>query len=717
LPPHHLLACIAALALASLAACSEERDARKSGPVPLAAETVPVRWLEAAGEHRERLPAPEGWVRLRFPIAPEDWKPWDWPGVWSTHLELPSAGAPARRRSVHELRIGEREFTERDPSLVLTPEGVRQVDFADGDYMVFGDLLLLVDRSEQLVGQTLEYVAWIEQERDAGGRVHIPGVSGDGFVLLSGDTVEIELGGLERSDKMALQFTTFAYGSPGEGATTTLAVTRNGEPLWEQPQANQLFPRGQVRRIPLGPIGGGTLAFSAWGESGVGVFLAPILVPAEPGSGAPEVRHPDIVVVVVDTLRADSLAPWGGARELAPHLNDFANESLVFLEAHAPTPWTLPSHASLLTGLYPLQHQVVSRSVALHEDVPTLAGALTEAGYRTAAVTDGVLVTAHHGLDHGFGVFLDENQHKEFARSTRERVQAVLDADDGRPLFLLVQTYRGHAPYVDSPATLSAHPELFGADPDPAAWNYAELLVDKDREGAGALPAGGGLAAAEKLRRAYFGGVADFDNDFHDLRGMLGRAGLGDAVLLVTSDHGESLGEHGNWDHANGVFEEETWIPMLLHVPGRAGARFTEPVSLVDVAPTLGALAGLPRQPAWTGRSLLEPAAHEACVFSFECSPRDGEPNEFALYTSSRKVVGAMQGERPIPRTVQAFDLRADRAEAKDLASAAESWPAESIQRWADRLAEVSRPRFSAKPITLTEGDLTTLRALGYTDD
>jgi arylsulfatase A-like enzyme len=703
------------LLLAPLAACGDRTPAPGPAFVRLAHEGAPAAERSRDAVRVATREAPEGWVRALQVVPPEAWTAGRWPGVYSTLLTLPGSGTVPGRDAPHELRSGGDELTQLPVSNALLDPAT----LADGSFFVMGDELLLLDRERRYVERDVEYYAWIEHGFREDGRVHLPGVTGEGFLLLPGERVDVELPAVGDAGAV-MQFTAMAYGSARNGAATTVEVLVDGEVVRTLALENQLLPAGRFERIPLPAFRGGRLTLSASEGDGLALLLAPLLASEDFVAHRNE-RRPDLVLFLADTFRADNLEPWGGDPGLAPVMNAFARESQVFLGAHSPAPWTLPSQASMLTGVYPLQLGLTGEARALGEEVPALAATLADAGYRTVAVTDGLLVSERYGIDRGFEAFFEEHLDRGFDESTLARTRRVLDADDGRPLFLFVQTYRVHTPYRASLETLRGHPELFGADPDPAEWDYYALkpqLAQAQRDFV-AGDESGYAAAMDRMRRLYLGGVADLDRGFARFLDMLGGAGLGDAFVLLTSDHGEAFGEHDAWTHGSSVFEEQIRVPFVLRGPGLGTGVHEHPVSLVDVPPTLTALVGIGRDPLWVGRELFAEHDGELCVFSFECqrTKQPGDPDDYSLFTGRRKVIGHVEDGRTVSGVVHAFDLHDDPDEALDLSATQETWPADLMRRWTQRIDEVTSPDLPSKPLVLSETEREALRAMGYLGD
>ena len=317
---------------------------------------------------------------------------------------------------------------------------------------------------------------------------------------------------------------------------------------------------------------------------------------------APETQSPpDIVLVIVDTLRADRLGAYGSERGLTPRIDELAVESIVFERSLSSSTWTLPSTATLLTGLLPEQHGLRSIRDRLPEGVVTVAERLQAAGYRTAAFTDGGFV----GSEWGFGQGFDEYSATPGPAWGPKDVKIVVDGALGwlervgeEPFFLMVHTYETHQPYLDAEGFAAdlLTPECWERFPDGARMKPQEPWPVEDRDCVAALYDGG-------VRRAdhYLGGLFD---------ALRARPRWERTAVVLTSDHGEELAEHGDWEHGLGkVFDENVAVPLLLKLPGAARTgRSAAPVTGIDVAPTLLDLAGVTPASDLTGTSLVHRA-------------------------------------------------------------------------------------------------------------
>ncbi len=383
-----------------------------------------------------------------------------------------------------------------------------------------------------------------------------------------------------------------------------------------------------------------------------------------PAAAAP--RPPDVLLITIDTLRADSLGFAGNTRVQTPVLDRLAAKGRVFTNAHAHNVVTLPSHANILTGLYPFQHGVRENSgFQLSADVPTLATVLRGAGYATAAFVGAYPLDSEFGLDHGFQVYDDRttrgSNEQEFELAERRGDEVVgpalkwWEANQSKPRFLWVHLYDPHAPY---------------APPEPFASRYA--------------------------KEPYLGEIAATDSFLAPLLAQ-------NALVVVTSDHGESLGEHGELTHGLFAYEATLKVPLVIAGPGVQPGKDGRPARHVDIFPTVLQAAGVqPPQGSRPGRSLLAP-------------PKSGETSYFeALSTNLNRgwapLRGVLrQGQKlialPLP---ELYDLPKDPGEKQNRIDQ---------DRPTARALIAELPEESVwppRPGTLPAGDEQRLRSLGY---
>jgi len=326
--------------------------------------------------------------------------------------------------------------------------------------------------------------------------------------------------------------------------------------------------------------------------------------------GAPEIlgelpqsRRPNLVLVTLDTTRADALG--AGDPAFAPFLARLGEEALVFTDAWAACNATSPSHASLLTGLSVEEHGVTSNRHLLAPELLTLPEALRAAGYHTAAAVSVPHIQAGTGFGQGFDEFAQAPPGAEvdgaIAIDAVERMLAEWKTLPDRPFFLWVHLFDPHTPYMPPKEFVDDFLARTGMTPPPRKADPPTMPVYvDDPRSLDEIPYlarwGAGVSSLESVRFSYKLGVAYADHLCERLYNALdGAASFDDTAFLLTADHGESLGEHDVWfDHA-GLFRETLAVPLVMRLPGgRDGGRKVRTRSTgLDVVPTLRALAGL----------------------------------------------------------------------------------------------------------------------------
>jgi arylsulfatase A-like enzyme len=337
----------------------------------------------------------------------------------------------------------------------------------------------------------------------------------------------------------------------------------------------------------------------------------------------PAVRpgSPNVLVVLIDTLRADHLPAYGYGRATAPHISRLAAEGVLFENAVAPSSWTLPAHASILTGWYPGRHHVDQLDSYFGFDYPVVGEAFKARGYRTAAFSANELFfTRQRGFGRGFLHFEDSFQTVGMAfsqtfygqrlanllyplrlksnRLGRVRAAVVnrnalrwIDRDP-RPFFVFLNYFDVHNPYIP---------------PEPYLHRYTAMRRPGGRVSAAWEFAHPAAAVVQGYRDAYDGAINYVDDRLADLLGELQKRGrLSNTIVVVTSDHGEAFEEHGFLSHGNTLYREAIQIPLIFWAPGRipSAARVRQPVSLTSLPSTLLQAAGAGSDPDFPQPSL-----------------------------------------------------------------------------------------------------------------
>jgi len=618
---------------------------------------------------------------------------------------MPPPGERARRALFHADRRPVTQFPVKKLKRVL--EGILVGEFEEnlwvltqGERPRFGLLdgriyLLLAETSAPPAAGELQHELVLGERSEGTWRVLFENRAADGIPLLPDSPVRIVT---DLPEGSALRFGSAAVRGVGaEEEEVTLSVRLDGELIHETTQLAALEPAVEYHEVVLPPGGerDAELLFELQGELAFGAVLHPVLGPAQRGSygerpWTPD--RPDVVLVVGDTYRADNLAAWGGDPAIAPNLNRFAHGARRFLGARAPATSTLPSHAALFTGLYPPQCGVLTGRQLLEEERTTLAEHFQAAGYRTVAITDAGFVSWQYGLSQGFESF-EQSWTTAFCETLAATEEHLL-ADDGRPLFLFLHSYRAHNPYEASDEArerLRSRVRLAGVDWDTLSDPVVEIL----KSGARGEP----LADSERVlglfEDLYRAASLDLDDGMGSFLEMLERAELlEDAIVVFTSDHGEAFGEHGVLGHGTGVWEDEALVPLLIRAPGVEAGAVEATASLVDLPPTLAALADLPGHDEWVGRNLLDEGASDAPVFSFTATWRD-ELAEVAAIAGERKLIlDAREGPGAL---LYAYQLDADPRERLDLCT--QEWAEALRRRLATETAAIFvGPRSAAVP-------------------
>ncbi|MCY2961728.1 MAG: sulfatase [Planctomycetota bacterium] len=317
---------------------------------------------------------------------------------------------------------------------------------------------------------------------------------------------------------------------------------------------------------------------------------------------------PNVVVIAIDTLRADALSSQGGRAGVSPRIDALAASGARFRAAFSHAPWTLPSFSSLYTSLPPQAHgaggNVREGWRALGEEQTTIAEHFRDAGWATHAIVNVDFLTEPFGTAQGFddvdARIANDNHEVRRAGPTTDAALRWLDARPERPFFLLVHYFDPHAEY-DPPAPWRAR---FAAEPDRESSGFrfgAREHVVNHRNGRMPLDA----ATLARARALYDGEVAYTDDEVGRLLDGLAARGLdAHTIVVLTSDHGEEFGEHGSWEHGHTHFDELLHVPLVIRAPGLPPRGVDEPVGLMDVAPTVCALAGLAPPPSFRGRDL-----------------------------------------------------------------------------------------------------------------
>jgi arylsulfatase A-like enzyme len=336
------------------------------------------------------------------------------------------------------------------------------------------------------------------------------------------------------------------------------------------------------------------------------------------GASRPDGAPPNVVLIVVDTLRADHLGFHGYERDTAPNVAaQLAGRGVVFEQAHAQAPWTLPSVISYMTGRHPSEMalpEVIRQGI--REETPSLAERLRAAGYRTAAFLANPVLHPANGFTRGYESFYTPIASVRSISLNGDSVNRHLlpwlgahAVPGGDPFFVYVHYVDPHDPYLN-PEQEDGRSVFYPDYRGPVDGGWAHSLYVGQRR----LPDGAEEAGRRHLEALY-------DSEIHYVDGLIGEllAAIppevaAQTLFVFTSDHGEEFLDHGWWKHGRTVYEEQLHVPFVLRWDGRlpAGRRVAEPVELLDLAPTVLAAAGVEAPAGWEGIDLLPVAAGES---------------------------------------------------------------------------------------------------------
>jgi arylsulfatase A-like enzyme len=461
---------------------------------------------------------------------------------------------------------------------------------------------------------------------------------------------------------------------------------------------------------PVGLAACGALLTAATAALGAAL---PWIPASRPGIGLP------VILLSIDTLRADRVGALGCPRPLTPRIDSLAAQGTVFENAESAAPWTLPSHASLFSSKLPYDHWARWEHHPLPPSIATLAEHFREAGYRTASFNGGGYVSKYLGLAQGFEIYEEHDESKEGGPGKiAERALEWVRGSMGSPFFLFLHTYEVHSPYThDSMADKSEAGRLgrrFETAQVVAAQHGELVLTPGERRYVAGL---------------YDSDVAEADRVMGGMLETLRKEGILDRVLLVVlSDHGEDLWDHDavrSPGHGHSLYEEILHVPLIFRAPGRVapGARIVSPVSLLEVAPTLLEMTGLPADAEHRGVSLAGSLLHgtEPKERVLMAESTEYGPDRFSLRSGNLKIVltpDPAQANADVhvsARPLEVFDLASDPKELRDLSKAMPPGAphlVETLWRRVEKVFEPLKEREGKQKIP--EALREQLRSLGY---
>lgn len=452
----------------------------------------------------------------------------------------------------------------------------------------------------------------------------------------------------------------------------------------------------------------------AGARTGLGIVAATLLMLSGCSHDSTERERRPVILVVVDTLRADHLGTYGYTRATSPHLDDWARSGRLYERAFATSPWTAPSFGSIFTGQLPSRHGVMRQerpdgSVlfgSLDSGSVPVAERLSANGYRTAAFVNNPFLSPEFGLDRGFDLYdysPGDNREIRPAGAMVDRTLEWIDAQASTSFFVVMQLFDPHLDY-DAPSPFRGR----FTDTIDSEWELPVGEMNAIRSQAAELTAGD----RSFIEAAYDEEVAYVDEQLGRFRQALADRGLLDgSLVLLTSDHGEEFFEHGGFEHGHALWQELVHVPLVAWGPGVVAGRDPSPASIVDLAPTVLEFAGLAPVPSTAGVTLWP---------SLSAS---GELPERTLYAEQNlygtELKAAIRWPFKLIVSVESggrflFDLEANPEERfvdlPEQQERAQSMLGELSRRVGEDLAA----REGDSPVALDEETLEKLRSMGY---
>lgn len=452
--------------------------------------------------------------------------------------------------------------------------------------------------------------------------------------------------------------------------------------------------------------------------------------------------QPNIILLTVESLRADHIGCYGYERDTTPHLDALAMEGVLFERAHSVTSWTLASHASIFTGLYPSAHRTIGPKDKLGDAYVTLAEELSKCGYQTAGVVSGTYLQQYYNLHQGFEYYDTDpvrapNTPAEEDVTNKQMQEAMFKflrehRDTKRPFFLFGYYWDPHHLYIPpapfdemfvppgakEPKTIQFHP-LFQLGKHLTEANLAHVVAQYDGE----------IRCTDEYLGRLFALLRELDL-------------WENTAIIVTADHGEEFYDHGRNSHKNNLYQESIHVPLVIKPPGKAEPRRdSRLVNLIDLYPTVLDFAGCKASQPHSGHSLLDgtPDADRPVFFelktiwTFNRKSTGEEWQEVQLWTAVRQgdyklihindiskpgtVLSGVAGSAGPGERWELYDLAADPAEKSPLGVEHEEIVGRlqaEMERWSADMKSMSKLWQAGGQAQLSEEEESRLRGLGY---
>jgi len=579
------------------------------------------------------------------------------------------------------------------------------------------------------------YVSGVQPARSRGRRLALVAPSPSSVEY----DMQVPLGGVLRVGTAVA--TDATSGKHTERLAVRFRVRVNGEILWERVWDSDRKGRHQRHwfddEVDLARYGGHDVvvtleAESLAGNTGVGQpawSRVQLVRRARVSRQEASLDAPNVLLLVVDTLRSDRLGSYGASPTRTPNTDALAATGTVFRRTWAQAPWTLPSVTTILTGRYPRAHGVVGRSADfgrpaglatdegnwayLADTIPTIASLARRAGVSTVGVTSNLLISRENNLARGFETFVElpvSPMPVQWARATAVHgaFSQWLAVNNQYRFFAYLHYMEPHDPYVPAPGARARCPQ--GAPAEVCDGVVRNLARARERE---RIPLD--QPTLRYLESLYDGEVRDWDSRLPGLLELLDRYGLRERTLIVlTADHGEEFAEHGHLGHRKQLYTESLAVPLILAGPGVPSGIRDDLAELVDILPTVVRILGAGESNTdFPGYDLLRGATPRTRTFAeTRYGVLEGHQD------GNLELLGVREGRWAYVRAPAApdellHDVNTDPGETMDIASAHPGVCSElraTLDEWVARTGEAAAPTRQGEPLT------DKLRALGYVE-
>lgn len=426
----------------------------------------------------------------------------------------------------------------------------------------------------------------------------------------------------------------------------------------------------------------------------------------------------NVILISIDSLRADHLSAYGYERDTSPTIKALADDGVLCLNNSSTTAWTLPGHMSMMTGRTLLGHGVVSDDRMLTDDVATLAESLHDGGYTTGAIVSAPYVEARYGFGRGFDHYDDntikfathgESYKQVTAPKLQETAASWLSSNADRKLFLFLHYWDVHYDYAPGPPYDTMFDPDYDGDIDGVNFYFNPRVNRRMDE-----------RDLEHVLALYDGEIRLVDDHLAKLRGTLESLGIADrTIIIVTSDHGDEFFEHGRKGHHRSLYDEILRVPLVIYVPGEKAVRpvLEMETSIIDIMPTVLSLVGLPIPSGVEGEDLSRVAYGDTKEWdrrtlselyrlgSLNCQVSMRDSNEKLIHHFNRRLI-------------ERYAVTEDPSEATDLGDGGEmlaEMHGALEQLWPVYWSRVSRNGINE--VVIDSETEARLKALGYLDD